>query len=194
MSFDNGNGLTPGFSARINDSAFAEYIKRSRRISSIFMIVLAVVVFAGFAIYGLVSGNLVFALVMGSFLAILFLVVTFVTLAKSKGGGSWDGVIVDKQIKKRRQASGDSGNRRSYNEYILYVKDDKGKTHKQGSISTSTIFNYYQVGDRVRRHPGLHYFEKYDKTRDAEILCNACLKLNPVQTDTCPQCKCPVLK
>ncbi|MDL2214462.1 hypothetical protein LJB76_02745 [Clostridia bacterium OttesenSCG-928-O13] len=194
MSYDSSGGGTPGFSSRINDPAFASYIQKSRRVSTIFMIVLAVLVFAGFAIYGLVSGNLVFALVMGGFLAVLFLVVTFVTLTKNKSGGTWDGVVVDKKIKRRRRASGDSGNRRNYNEYILYVKDDKGKTHKLGSISTSAIYEYYQVGERVRRHPGLQYYEKYDKTQDTEILCNACLRFNPVQTDICPHCNCPVLK
>ncbi|MDL2254279.1 hypothetical protein LJC49_09490 [Ruminococcaceae bacterium OttesenSCG-928-I18] len=186
--------VTLGYSARISDPAFAEYIQKSRKASSIFGVVLAVIVLAGFAIYGVVRGTLVFAMVIGIFLAGLFLIVTFVTLSKNKKGGTWDGEVVDKRIKKRRRASGDNGNRRSYNEYIVYVKDDKGKIHKLASASVSAVYNYYQIGERVRRHPGLQYYEKYDKTGDAEILCNACLQFNSVYADTCSQCKCPVLK
>lgn len=186
--------IAPGFSDRINDPAFAAYIRRSRKISVIFGIAMAIIALVGFVIYGVTQENLLFGLLLGTLIGGMFLVVTLVSIVRSRSGSTWDGTVVDKKVKKRTRKQGSSGRQSRYNEYIVYVKSDDGNTHKVASTNTSAAFDYYRVGDRVRRHPGLQFYEKYDKSGDAEILCNACLQFNPVHADVCSRCKCPVLK
>ena len=57
-----------------------------------------------------------------------------------------------------------------------------------------TVFDYFQVGDRVRHHAGLNSYEKYDKSHDSIIFCNACATLCQISDDVCWRCKCPLLK
>ena len=57
-----------------------------------------------------------------------------------------------------------------------------------------TLYNYFNIGDRVRHHAGLNSYEKYDKTGDAFIPCNACGTLCDISEYTCFRCKCPLLK
>ena len=52
----------------------------------------------------------------------------------------------------------------------------------------------YQIGDRVRYHGGINSYEKYDKTGDKIIPCNACGTLCDIHEDYCYRCKCPLLK
>ena len=49
------------------------------------------------------------------------------------------------------------------------------------------------MGDRVRYHPDIDYYEKYDKSNDTHILCPFCNKVNPISDDVC-KCGAPVLK
>ena len=53
---DQDNGLT-GYSAKINDPAFAQYLKKSKRWALIFSSVLALVAIIGFFIYGETSSK-----------------------------------------------------------------------------------------------------------------------------------------
>jgi len=57
-----------------------------------------------------------------------------------------------------------------------------------------TVYNYYQTGDRVRHHGGLNSFEKYDKSQDDIVFCNACASLNDINDEYCFRCNCPLLK
>lgn len=59
---------------------------------------------------------------------------------------------------------------------------------------SDTLFNYFNIGDRVRHHAGLNSCEKYDKTGDAFIPCSACATLCDVGEDYCFRCKCLLLK
>ena len=56
------------------------------------------------------------------------------------------------------------------------------------------LYNYFAIGDRVRHHAGLNSYEKYDKTGDAFIPCNACGTLCDMSDEICFRCKCPLLK
>jgi hypothetical protein len=76
----------------------------------------------------------------------------------------------------------------------VVIKKDDGKTYTQSSEDDDTVFNYYQIGDKMRHHGGLNTFEKYDKSNDEIIFCNACAYLNDIKDDYCVKCKCPLLK
>lgn len=57
-----------------------------------------------------------------------------------------------------------------------------------------TVFNYFLVGDRVRRHGKLNSYEKYDKTADSIIFCSDCATLCEITLEVCRLCQCPLLK
>ncbi|MDW7669506.1 MAG: hypothetical protein SCJ93_11835 [Bacillota bacterium] len=46
-------------------------------------------------------------------------------------------------------------------------------------------YNYYQTGDKVRHHAELNTLEKYDKSKDKIIFCNACAYLNDIEDEYC---------
>jgi len=106
---------------------------------------------------------------------------------------TWDGVVINREVVTRR-TRGHGGRARTYTEYVLQVQKDFGgvKTHRWRN--NAGVFAYYNVGDRVRHHKGFAFYEKLDKSRDDKILCIACLTFADARADTCPRCKCPLLK
>lgn len=187
-----------GFSPRINDPAFARYIKNTRRWSYIFASILAVIVIGGFYYYGETSDemNNPEALYIGLGLGVMFLGIALLQSIGRKRSTTWDGQVVDKQTqkKRRRRQSGDDYYWESYRLYTVFIRRDSGKMETINIENDDTIFNYYKIGDRVRHHGQLNSFEKYDKSKDSIIFCNACASLNDINNDTCFRCHCPLLK
>ena len=91
--------------------------------------------------------------------------------------------------------SGDgSYNYEDYLEYKVIIKSDKGKEYDIRGRDDDTMYNYYDIGDKIRRHSGINSYEKYDKTGDKFIPCNACGTLCDIEDEFCFRCKCPLLK
>ena len=136
------------------------------------------------------------ALLIGLGIGGMFLLIAlFQTIGRSRSK-TWDGVVVDKKIEKKRRQKG-SGNDRYWVNYTLYtvvIKTDRGQFHEVRVEDDDTVYNYYQIGDRVRHHKGLNSLEKYDKSGDSIIFCNACASLNDIADDSCFRCHCPLLK
>lgn len=187
-----------GYSTRINDPAFARYLKNTNRWSAIFAVILAVAAVVGFAIYGEVSDTMdnPQALFIGVGIGAMFLMVALYTVIARKRSRTWDGVVVDKSVKNktRREGSRDDTLIHYYTEFAVIVRDQRGKDHRLTAEDDDTVFNYFQIGDHVRHHAGLNSYEKYDKSRDAIIFCNACATLCRITDDACPRCHCPLLK
>lgn len=190
-----------GYSERIHDPAFAGYLKNTNRWSAIFSVILAVAAVVGFYIYGETSREMENpqALLIGLGIGCMFLVIALYTIIARKRSKTWDGVVVDKTVKKksRRQSTGSGDNDyyiHYYTEYAVIVRDERGKKHRITAEDDDTMFNYYQVGDRVRHHARLNSYEKYDKSKDSIIFCNACATLCQINDDICWRCKCPLLK
>lgn len=196
-----GRGVTPGYSPRINDPAFAKYVKNTNRYAGIFAGVLAVAAFIGFVIYGETSSEMdnPQAMFIGMGIGGMFILIAlFTTLGKTRSK-TWDGHVADKTIKnkRRRQSTGPDNNDFywvNYVEYKVIIKEDGGKKHELTAEDDDTRYNYFQVGDKVRHHGKLNSYEKYDKTRDTVSFCNACASLNDIHDDVCFLCKCPLLK
>jgi hypothetical protein len=187
-----------GYSDRINDPAFARYMRNSKVWSFSFAAVLALIAIVGFYIYGESSPEMdnPEALYIGLGIGGMFLLIAlFQTIGRSRSK-TWDGVVVDKKIEKKRRQKG-SGNDRYWVNYTLYtvvIKTDRGQFHEVRVEDDDTVYNYYQIGDRVRHHKGLNSLEKYDKSGDSIIFCNACASLNDIADDSCFRCHCPLLK
>ena len=185
-----------GFSPRINDPAFARYNKSSSKYALVFGVVLAVIAMVGLPIYGSVSGEVEFpqSLYYGMIIGGMFLLIALVQTLRKGTDRTWDGVVIDKRSARRTQNDDDSGSGHHYTEYRFTVQRENGKKYSHTFRDQPAIYNYYQEGDRVRHHKGSTYYEKYDKSRDSEILCVACLTMNSISERNCRLCKCPLLK
>lgn len=194
-------GGTLGYSPRINDPAFAKYVKNSNRYAGIFSAVLAVIAFVGFTVYGETSSEMdnPQAMYIGMGIGGMFLTIALLTVLSRMRSKTWDGLVVDKTIKnkRRKQSSGSDTNDYywvNYMEYKVVIKDERGKKHELTAEDDDTRYNYFQIGDKVRHHGKLKSYEKQDKTRDTVSFCNACAYLNDIGDEFCSKCNCPLLK
>ena len=93
-----------GFSRKINDPAFQNYIKRTNQWSVIFSAVLAVIAVIGFTIYGANSTEMENpqAFFIGLGIGAMFLIIAVFQVIGRKKGSTWDGFVVDKYIKQKK--------------------------------------------------------------------------------------------
>lgn len=188
-----------GFSSRINDKAFESYVKNTNRWSVIFSVILSVASAVGFFIYGETSSEMENpqALFIGLGIGGMFLLIAIFTIIGRCKSKTWDGKVFDKKIQKKRRKKSTTDDDYywvDYDEYYVFIRSDSGEIHEISAEDDDTVYNYYQIGDRVRHHKGLNSYEKYDKSKDSIIFCNACASLNDINDDYCFRCKCPLLK
>ncbi|MDD3654211.1 MAG: zinc ribbon domain-containing protein [Desulfotomaculaceae bacterium] len=185
-----------GYSPLIKAPAFARYIKNTKRWSYMFASFLALAAIIGFYIYGEISAEMdnPEALYIGLGIGGMFLAIALFQSISRNRSTTWDGVVVDKQIeeKRRKRRSGDNDD--YYTVFNVVIKKDNGKLYTLSAEDDDTRFNYFKIGDKVRHHGGLKSIEKYDKSGDDIIFCNACASLNDIRDDYCIRCKCPLLK
>ncbi|NMB34761.1 MAG: hypothetical protein GX989_00565 [Firmicutes bacterium] len=153
-----------GFSPRISDPAFAKYTKSSNRWSAIFSSILAVAAVVGFYIAGEVGSGMdnPGSLYIGFAIGGMFLSIAFLQILGIRRSRTWDGTVEDKKIKKKtaKHQYGDDVRYSNYLEYSVIIRSDGGKRHFLKSKNDDTLYNYYQIGGRVRHHAGLKSFEK----------------------------------
>ena len=184
-----------GYSARITDPRFAKYVKESNQYAAIFSGALAVIAVVGFYIYGETSREMENpeALYIGLAIGSMFLAIAAGQIIKRNRSKTWDGIVINKTIEQRTRKR----NRRQV-EYTLFTvfveRDSDKKVYVIAVEDDDTIYGYYQIGDKVRHHGGLGTFEKYDKSKDTIIFCNACSTLHDIQDDQCFRCHRPLLK
>ncbi len=193
-----GNQNLVGFSERINDPAFASYQRKGTAWSFIFAGILAVIVIVGFFIYGQTSSEMdnPQALYIGLGIGGMFLTIALLATISRMRVKQWDGVVIDKKVEKKTRREKDSDGRYRvvrYTEYTVVFKTDQGKILKRANDDNATVYNYFEIGDRVRQHKVLGTLEKYDKSKDDIIFCNACSTLNDINDDKCYRCSCPLL-
>lgn len=197
MTLQQGGGV--GYSHRINDPAFSKFVKNSNRYALIFAVVLAIIAVVGFTIAGEMSSDMdnPESMFIGLGIGGMFILIALFQVAGKKGAKTWDGQVVDKKSerKTRRRNSGDDDSYiEHYTEYKVSIRDTTGKTHTVRTSDNCSFYDYVQVGDHLRYHGGLNTYEKYDKSRDLYVFCNACGKKHPIIAETCEWCKCPLLK
>lgn len=195
------NNASLGYSNKISDPLFKKYVKNTNRYAMIFSFIIAIIAIVGFYIAGETSSDMdnPDSLFIGLAIGSMFLLIGFIRVIGKKRSKTWDGTVVDKSItqKKRKISSGSDTKDfywQNYMEYVVVIQSHKGKKHNLISEDDQTVYNYYHVGDKVRHHGGLDTFEKYDKTNDSIVFCNACATLCDITMDHCPRCKCPLLK
>ena len=193
------NNVSVGYSKKINDPAFSKYLESSHKWSMYFAFGLALIVSIGFFYYGATSNEMdnPEALFIGLGIGGMFVIIAFIQNLKRKKSKTWDGTVIDKTLeKKKRKTTTDNETYRwkVYDLYTVTIKSNQGKKHYITSENDATLYNYYAIGDKVRKHAGLNTYEKYDKSKDTIIFCNACSSRNSIEDDYCFRCKCPLLK
>ena len=190
-----------GFSRRIHDPVFEKLQKESfRRNVKIGVIALPVIILL-FQIAPLFSRDFTrpIALGVGCFVGGFGLVGTLISGALRSSARTWDGEVVDKKITEHTTQNRNDMNETHYMHTIVFSlagggrKKMKRKLHT-GSLGAWDMMVYLNIGDRVRYHGKLDYFEKYDKSRDTEVPCANCRKYIDIRLDACPNCHVPVIK
>lgn len=183
-----------GFSIRISNPAFAAYKRKSGIWSILFALILAVIALIGFPIYGNASGEIEWpsSLYYGFGIGGMFIAIALIQILKRALDKTWDGTVENKKTYKQRERV--QGGYTFHTYYTMKVRKDSGGVKKHKWRDTPGLYDYYNTGDRVRHHKGFYYYEKYDKSQDAQIMCAACMSFIDKNEDICPRCKCPLLK
>lgn len=180
-----------GFSERSNSPEILAAAQKNRKTSIGCLWVLVLVPLIGFPIAGLLMDDFPVgeSLVIGVGIALIMLVVNLLALRKTRQP-MWEGAVVNKYSKERSEhRGGEDDNYRTYTEYTTVINTDAGK--KKTIVEKDSgrdMYDYLDVGDKVRFHPKFGTYEKYDKSKDRIIYCNVCSMMNPMQNDRCKRC------
>lgn len=179
-----------GWSDVANSPEMVETVKKNRRSAMGWTWVLTLLFPVGFLIAGLLSHEVPLneALIIGIGLGLLILAINLWRIAGMKKP-VWDGVVMKKVEKKRYKRDNDDGSSQSYMEYIVLIRTERGKKKRIVERQRGRdMYDYLDVGDRVRYHPALETYEKYDKSKDQVIYCNVCRLRNSIRNDRCERC------
>lgn len=180
-----------GWSDVANSPEMVETIKKNRRSAMGWTWVFTLLFPVGFLIAGLLSDEvpLYEALIIGIGLGLLILAINLWRIAGMKKP-VWDGVVMKKVEKKRYKRDNDDGSSQSYMEYIVLIRTERGKKKRIVERQRGRdMYDYLDVGDRVRYHPALETYEKYDKSKGQVIYCNVCRLRNSIRNERCDRCK-----
>jgi len=184
------------YSLKIHDPKFEIYKQRSKNWKFVFSLIIALIAIVGFYIYGENSREMdnPEAIQIGIGVGLLFLLIGFFSGRSKSYQQTWDGIIIDKTIKHTTKDIGYDHIKAERIVYKITIQADNGKTYEIRTEDDDTVYNYYEVGDKVRHHGGLHSYEKFDKSHDQIVFCNACGFLHKIDEDVCRNCGCPLLK
>jgi hypothetical protein len=182
------------YSNKIHDQAFDKYLQNTKNWKFQFSLILAFIAVVGFWMYGEFNAEMdnPEALQIGLLIGLMFIVIGFFS-GRTSQKQDWDGTVADKKTKIVMKDIGYQ-NKAERMVYTVYIKSETGKVHEIRSENDDTVFNYYKIGDKVRRHERLKSYEKLDKSADSIIFCNACAFLHDINEDVCRNCGCPLLK
>jgi len=184
-----------GWSENYRNPLVMKKAESQKKAAVIFTIVLMLVFFVGFTIAGIYFKDmeLIEGILIGTGLALMTFFIMVVRLAKMKKP-IWEGTVTDKKAVRKVDTDDDGNISRDYMEYTVYLTGVDGSKKKLRSSSNSVWYDYLNVGERVRFHPQLGTYEKYDKSKDGYLLCNVCGKRCSINEDVCRFCKSPLFK
>jgi hypothetical protein len=184
-----------GWTNRHLEPAVLARAAKNKKAAWIFTVVLTIAFPAGFFIAGNVTDDLPLneAVIIGIGLGLLMLLIGLVRISRMKSG-TWDGTVTDKKHKQIVERNQDDSHARYRTVYTLVLTEDNGKKHKLNYTDNRALYDYLNIGDRVRCHMAFSTYEKYDKSRDSMLFCNICGTINDITSDTCKSCRLPLFK
>jgi len=203
MFCENCGAALVGFSNRINDPIFKTNQKarfnRSIKHGLIFFPILLLL----FQIIPFFAEDFThqMALVVGLFVGVFGMIWILVGGARRAAAKTWDGEVIDKKITERRNRNdaAPTGYDTDYYHIIVFRLTNGRKKKMRRKLRTNALnawdmMIYLNIGDKVRYHGKLDYYEKYDKSRDAEVPCANCHKYVDIRLENCQHCQVPVVK
>lgn len=174
------------YSGKIHDPCFDRYIKGTRDYRFLFAFLLAAIVVLVFYVYGQNSSEMdnPEALYVGLVIGVMFVFIGIYAAFSGKKVPTWDGVVVKKDVIENNHTT----------LFVVYIEDHKRQKHEIAVQDDKTLYNYYKIGEKVRYHGKLKTYEKFDKSADDIIFCNACSYMNDIKDRTCVNCGCVLLK
>ncbi|MDW7657764.1 MAG: zinc-ribbon domain-containing protein [Bacillota bacterium] len=184
-----------GWTTRHLDPAVLARAEKNKKSAWIFTLVLTVLFPLGFALAGALMDDMPLgeALIIGIGLGLMMLIIGLVRISRMKTG-TWEGTVTDKKHKQKMDHSQSDDIVRHKTIYTIVVTEDNGKRHKLNYTDNTALYNYFNMGDRIRCHMAFSTYEKYDKSRDSSIFCNICGTLNDLTNDNCVSCRLPLFK
>lgn len=185
---NDGSSLT-GWSSKCNDPEILEAAKKRKKFTAGCLWLFVTLFPLGFLILNFFVKELPFfdAIVIGTGVG-LFITLINLWFSRDMKKPPWEGVIIDKSKKERRQNKDDES-MATYTEYTTVVRTDAGKKKRIiEKDSRNFMYSYLKVGDRVKFHPAFSAYEKYDKSKDRIIYCIVCSAMNPIKNERCKKC------
>ena len=184
-----------GWTTRHLDPAVIRRAEKNKKSAWAFTIFLTAAFPIGFALAGILTEDMQLgeALIIGIGLGLLMLIIGVVRISHMKSG-TWDGTVTDKSQKRKMDHSQDDSVARYKTIYTIVVTEDNGKQHKLKYTDNTILYNYFNIGDRIRCHMAFSTYEKFDKSRDSMIFCNICGKPNDIIRENCQFCRLPLFK
>ncbi|WP_050741817.1 hypothetical protein [Acetobacterium bakii] len=178
------NGLV-GWSTRYEDPEIIAAAKEKYKSGISYLWALVVIFPFGFLLAGLFFETMLLAagLIIGAVLGLLMVGLNWFYI-KNKRKQIWEGVITEKYQQEKPDDDSDQDDM----DYVLVVEKTNGKKHHMIYHNRREMYDYFQIGDRLRYHVGLSTYEKYDKSKDHIIYCNVCSTENPISNDRCDHC------
>ena len=184
-----------GWTNRHLEPAVLARAAKNKKAAWIFTVFLTIAFPVGFFIAGNVTDDLPLdeAVIIGIGLGLLMLLIGLVRISRMKSG-TWDGTVTDKKHRQKVEHDQDDSHTRYRTVYTLVLTEDSGKKHKLNYTDNRALYDYLNIGDRVRCHMAFSTYEKYDKSRDSMLFCNICGTINDITIDTCKSCRLPLFK
>lgn len=184
-----------GWTTHHLDAEVIERAAKNKKHAWVFTLFLTLVFPVGFSIAGILMDDMPLneAVIIGVCLGLLMLLIGIIRISKMKAG-IWDGKVTDKRQKQKMDNSQDDGAVRQNTIYTIFVTEDGGKKHKLKYVNNAVMYDYFNIGDRIRCHLAFGTYEKFDKSKDSSIFCNICGKINDISQDKCKSCKLPLFK
>lgn len=181
-----------GWSDKLADPTIVKMAERQKKGARMFGNIFAIVFVAGFFIAGLLipSIPLKSALLIGVSLGVLMFLISRLRLF-SLSRPVWEGRVEDKSAVEHFDKKHPD---KAVIRYTVLFRGEKGGKKKLRSKGNAAVYEYYNIGDRVRYYPAFGSFEKFDKSKDSYIFCNVCSAQNDIGNRKCSRCKSPLFK
>lgn len=175
---------TTGYSQRINDTAVKAFLKKNQKAAHIFLAVIAVIALVAIIIF--VRDDLEIALLTWAIVLGIIFLLSFRGGRKNKK--TWDGRLENKKVI-QKVYNEEGVHSQVTNTPTLFFRSTSGKIEKvelTEGAEGDRVYNYYDIGDCVRKHSNFGYPEKYEKTET--IICIYCGKFLNIEEEKCARC------
>ena len=177
-----------GYSPKIQLPVFEEFAKKQGKFAFIFLAVVAAIALIAILIF--VKDQL--STVLLAYLAAVGATLLFTVIGRAKLNQTWDGVIENKKIiVKVDNNQDDTIVHQKRKIPTLYIRLSNGRKKKM-QLQSMAIYDFYQIGDSLRKHKGFTLPEKLVK--DTRLICIYDGTFSDYSLDICPKCKLPLLK